>query len=219
MTLAAHSRQSPPSIVPPRWASWPPISGWSSMRKTVRPESAAALAAASPAAPAPTTRRSQRALICGLSAGGRLSGVDSAEAGHGAYRALEGLPPRPEERLVVEPRRQERREPVEERGAIGRRGRRRIDRADGEVVLQRLGRGAKIGRRRAIPRHVDDRVRLLRPCAPDSARAMILEAAADNADAVGEQRGRDAVAFETGVRLAVKSENAGPAAIDPAADG
>ena len=135
-----------------------------------------------------------------------IAGVDPAEAGHGADRALEGLPARPEESLVVEARRQERREPVEERGAIGRRGRRRIDRAHGEVVLERLGGGAQIRRRRAVARHVDDRVRLLGPRAPDSARAVILEAAADDADAVGEQRRGDAVAREAGVGLAVEGE-------------
>jgi hypothetical protein len=48
---------------------------------------------------------------------------------------------------------------------------------------------------------------------------VIFEAAADDANAVGDERGRDAIAFETDVRLAVKGEDARFAAIDLAADG
>ena len=148
-----------------------------------------------------------------------IVGIDPAEAGHGANCALESFPPRPEERLVIEARRQERRQPVEQSGAVGRRRRRRIDRAHGEVVLERLSGRAQIWGGDAAARHVDDRVRLLGPSAPDSARAVIFEAAADDADAVRQQRRSDAVALEADVGLAVKREYAGAPAIDAAARG
>ncbi len=196
-TLSAHSRQSPPSIVPPRWTSWPPMSARSSRRNTTWPRLAAALAAARPAGPAPTTSRSQRALNCGLSAGGRLSGSMMSEARHGADRRLERLPARPEEGLVVEARRHEGGELVDQRGAIVSGGRQGVDRAHGEIVLERFRGGAEVRRRASRTRHVDDRVRLLGPGAPDSARPVIFEAAADDADAVGEQRRGDAVALRT----------------------
>ena len=143
--------------------------------------------------------------------------IDAAESGHGANAALKGLPARPEERLVVEACGQERRELVEKGGAIGGRRRRRIDRAHGEIVLERLGRGAQVRRRHGPPRDVDDRVRLLRPRAPDSARAMIFEAAADHADATGDERRGDAVALEAEIGLAVEGEGERSAAIDAAA--
>ena len=43
-----------------------------------------------------------------------IVGINPAEAGHGANGALEGLPSRPKKRLVIEARRQERRQPVED---------------------------------------------------------------------------------------------------------
>ena len=134
-----------------------------------------------------------------------IVGIDPAKPGHGANCALEGLPPRPKKRLVIEARRQERRQPVEQSGAVGRRGRRRIDRAYGDVVLERLGGRAQIWGGDAISRHVDDRVRLLGPGAPDSARAVVFEAAPDNADAVRQQRRSDAVALEADMRRAVET--------------
>src|SRR5271156_5835427 len=148
-----------------------------------------------------------------------IIGIHPAKPGHGPNCALESFPPRPEKRLVIEARRQERRDLVEDSGAIGGRRRRGIDRAHGDVVLERLSGRAQIRGGDAAARHVDDRVRLFGPRAPDSARAVILEAAADDADAVRQQRRSDAVALEAGVRLAVKREYAGSPAIDPAASG
>src|SRR5271170_5477738 len=73
-----------------------------------------------------------------------IIGIDSAKPGHGPNCALEGFPPRPEKRLVIETRRQEWRDLVEDSGAIGGRRRRGIDRAYGEVVLGRLSGRAQI---------------------------------------------------------------------------
>ena len=134
-------------------------------------------------------------------------------------RRLERLPARPDEGLVVEARGHEGGEPVDQRGAIVRRGRRGIDRAHGKIVVERFGRGAEIRRRAAGAGHVDDRVRLLGPGAPDAARPVIFEAAADDADAAGEQRRGDAVALEPDERLAVEGEGERLAAIDRAALG
>ena len=103
------------------------------------------------------------------------------------------------------------------RGAIGGRRRRGVDRAHGEIVLERFGGGAQVRRRPGPARHVDDRVRLLGPGAPDSARAVILEAAADHADATRDQRRGDAVALEADIGLAVEGEGERLAAIDAAA--
>ena len=148
-----------------------------------------------------------------------IVGVDDSEAGHGAHQRLERLPARPDEGLVVEARGHEGGEPVDQRGAIVRGGRRRIDRAHGKIVVERFGRGAEVRRRAAGARHIDDRVRLLGPGAPDSARPVIFEAAADDADAAGEQRRGDAVALEPDERLAVEGEGERLAAVDRAAFG
>ena len=145
--------------------------------------------------------------------------IDAPESGHGANRAFISLPARPEERLVVEPRGQERRELVDKSGAIAGGRRRRVDRAHGEIVLERFRRRPQVRRRCSVPRHVDDRVRLFRPRAPDSARAVVFEAAADNPDAIGDERRGDAVAHDAGIGLAVEGEGKRLTAIDAAAGG
>ena len=109
--------------------------------------------------------------------------IDTAEAGHRADRAFEGLPAWQKESLVVEAGRQDRRESVDQGGAIGGRRRRRVDRAHGKIVLERFRGRTQVRRRLSVARHVDDRVRLLRPGAPHAARPMVLEASADNSDA------------------------------------
>ncbi len=143
--------------------------------------------------------------------------VDDSEAGKRADRPLERLPSRPEEGLVVEARRHEAGEFVDQRGAIVSGGRQGVDRAHGEIVLERFGGGAQVRRRASRTRHVDDRVRLLGPGPPDSPRPVIFEAPADDADAVREQRGGDAVALQPEKGFSVEGEGEGLAAIDGAA--
>src|SRR5208337_2129838 len=132
---------------------------------------------------------------------------------------LERLPARPEKSLVIEAGRHEGGKGVEERRAILFGRRQGVDRADDEIVLERFRRRAKVRRRPPRAGHVDDRVRLLGPGPPDSARPVIFEASADDADAIGEQRGSDAVALEAEIGLAVESERERSAAVDRPAHG
>src|SRR5271165_5002239 len=143
--------------------------------------------------------------------------IEAAESGHRPDRRLERFPARPKKGLVIEARRHERRDCVEERDAVFRCARNRVDRTHGEVVAERLGGCAEVRRGPARAGHIDDRIRLLGPGAPDSARTMILEAAAEHPDAAGEKRRGDAVALEADMRPAVESERERPAAIDRAA--
>src|SRR4051812_24339863 len=147
----------------------------------------------------------------------------AAEAGGTADKRLVDLGPprgRPEEGLVVEAGRQEGREEVvggsdveaERRPAVLARG--------GEAVIELDLGGAQVGIA-APPRplELDQGTGLLRPRGHDTARSVVLEAAADQVDAVGEKRRGQRVAGEAAVGLAVKGEGERARAVDPAAAG
>ena len=70
------------------------------------------------------------------------------------------------------------------------------------------------GVRRAPSPDVHERARLLDAAGPDAARAMQLEAAADEAHAVREQRGGERVAAKSGERAAVEREGERVRAVD-----
>src|SRR3546814_19048590 len=65
----------------------------------------------------------------------------------------------------------------------------------------------------------DEGVRLLRTGRKDAARAVILERAADEMDAIGQQRRGERVALIAGIGLAVKVKAHGPAVVHPALAG
>src|SRR3546814_19989897 len=65
----------------------------------------------------------------------------------------------------------------------------------------------------------DEGVRLLRNGRKDAARAVILERAADEMDAIGQQRRGERVALIAGIGLAVKVKAHGTAVVHPALAG
>src|SRR3546814_2685636 len=65
----------------------------------------------------------------------------------------------------------------------------------------------------------DEGVRLLRTGSKDAARAVILERAADEMDAIGQQRRGERVALIAGIGLDVKVKAHGPAGVHPALAG
>ena len=121
----------------------------------------------------------------------------AAEArGAADQRLVELLPElrRPHEGLVVEAGDEEAREPVVHRADVEAQ-RRPAVLARGDQPVVELGRGR--ARVRLAPRagaQFDQRVRLFRACREDAARAVILERAADQLHAVGEQRRGERVA-------------------------
>ena len=155
--------------------------------------------------------------------GGRLLrrplGVDRAQTRHGADARLEHMPVRPNEGLVVERRRDEAREAVEEGVSVRCRARRGVDAARHQPFAGCFCGGAGVGRGRRGAANVDQRVGLLDAGPPDAARPVILEAAADDRDVVGEQRRGDRVAGETRHSVTVEAEAQRARAIDGAAAG
>src|SRR5947207_807933 len=65
---------------------------------------------------------------------------------------------------------------------------------------------------------LNQRRRLLRPSRDDAARAMVLEAARDEPDAIGQQGGSERVAGMALIFMPIKPEVENPAAVDIAAD-
>ncbi len=124
--------------------------------------------------------------------------IEPAEPGHGADAVLVSLPARPEEALVVEGRRNEAREAIDEGKAIVRGRPLRVDRTKHHAVAERLDGCPAIGIVTLAVAQIEDRVRLLDAGREDAARAVILEAAADDRNAIGEQRGGNRVAGEAG---------------------
>ena len=143
-----------------------------------------------------------------------------AEAGGAAdYRLVERLPEtrRPHEGLVVEARRDRlsgeavnRHQVERERGPAVLASR---DESVEELDLRRL----RVRRRAAAFAEFDERVRLLRASGQDSARPVIFEAAADEAHAVGDQRGSERVSGMADECLPVEAEPERLASIDEAA--
>ena len=136
-----------------------------------------------------------------------------AEAGRRAdVRLVEALPGRlrPHEGLVVEAGRKQRRGDVVDRADVEGERRPAVLRLGGQPVIELLHRGAdirRLARRVALDR--DQRVRLLGAGRQDAARPVILERAADEMHAIGEQRRGQRVARHAGIRLAVEGEARG----------
>ena len=61
----------------------------------------------------------------------------------------------------------------------------------------------------SIPLDADQGVRLFRTRRHDAARPVILERAADEMDAIGQERGRDRVALKGCIALAIEEETGG----------
>ena len=64
---------------------------------------------------------------------------------------------------------------------------------------------------------VDERIRLIRSGRHDAARAMIFEGAADQVNAIRDQRGSQGIAGEARKGAAIEGESETPRAIDAAA--
>ena len=87
-----------------------------------------------------------------------------------------------------------------------------------EAVAELLDRGAGVRLEAAgAAAGADQRVRLVGAGGDDAARAVVLERAAHQVDAVGEQRRGEGVAGEALVALAVEGEADRPAVVDAAA--
>jgi hypothetical protein len=146
-----------------------------------------------------------------------------AEAGGGADdRLIDPVPEgaRPHEGLVVEARDEDRREQVVHRPDIDVQRRPAVLRADDEPVHALHHRGAIVrvdAARAAI--HREERVRLVRSGGQQAAGAVILERAAHQVDAVGDERRRDRVAGIALVGLAVEGERQRAGAVDATAAG
>jgi hypothetical protein len=140
--------------------------------------------------------------------------AEAPEPRHGADLWLEHMPVRPQEGLVVEARRQEFRETVDEGEAIGLRGRRSIDTAGDETIHEGDGRRLGIGLRPVTDGEVDQRVRLFHARSVDAARTVILEASTDDPHAVRQQRGGERVAGKSRIGPPVEGEAQAARAID-----
>ena len=92
--------------------------------------------------------------------------------------------------------------------------------ADGfEPVVKLDRRGAEIGRAALGPPDLHERVGLLGAGRKDPARAVIFEGAADEVDAVGQERRGERVARMAREPLAVERKGQGAAAVDAPAGG
>ena len=208
MTPCAQSRPEVPPISSRSFSSEPPSAEPSSARITRLPARAAASAAISPVGPEPIT--SQVAMGIGLLVFvrvGKLRG--GAQARRAADQRLVDLLPealRPHEGLVVEAGDEDR-------------GGERVDGADvevqrgpavlalrGEPVIELDHGGPRVGLLAAALAQFDECIGLRRACGDDAARAVILEGAAHQRDAVGEQRGGQRIALVAGEALAVEAE-------------
>ena len=138
----------------------------------------------------------------GVAVGIRLLRRD-AEPGRGADdRLVEPLPRRlrPHEGLVVEPGRKQRRGEIVERADVEAERGPAVLRHGGEAVVKLLHGGAHVGRRApGVAADADQRVRLLGAGGKHAARPVILERAAHQVNAVGQQRGSQRVALQPGM--------------------
>src|SRR5690349_7793165 len=145
--------------------------------------------------------------------------IDTAEARHRPDAMLVGGPVRPHERLVVEGRGDEARQPIEECQPILVRGPTGVDRAQLHSLDQRLQRRTRIGIMAGAQPQIEDGVRLFGAGGADAARTVIFETATDDTDVVGEQLRRDRIAGEARVMFAIECKPQGLAAIDRTAFG
>jgi hypothetical protein len=141
-----------------------------------------------------------------------------AEAGGAADRRLEEVLPGGaglQEGLVVEARRQDARARRRHRAEVEGEARPVVLAARDEALGERHGGRAGVRLEPGAGAEADEGVRLLDAGGEDAAGAMVLEAAADEGDAVGEQRGGEGVAGEAGQAAAVPGEGEGCSAVDP----
>jgi hypothetical protein len=87
----------------------------------------------------------------------------------------------------------------------------------GKAVIEFLRRGARIGLAPSAVAHFHQRARLLRASRHDAARAVVLERAGNQLDAVGHEGRGQRVAGIAGHRLAVESEAERLLAVDQTA--
>ena len=141
-----------------------------------------------------------------------------AQAGGAADQPLVHAPPpalRPHESLVVEPRREQRAEDAIQRPQIEADGRPAVLAPSSQAVVQLDLGGAHVGLGARVAAQLHERVRLLGTCAEDAARAVILEAAPDQMDAIRQQRRSERVAGVALVAGAVEGEMQRLPPIDP----
>src|SRR5690606_12098415 len=130
-----------------------------------------------------------------------------------------GLPRRPHEGLVVEAGRDEGRGQLVERADVPLQRRPGMLAGGLEPVEQFRDRGTGVGLAPGAGPELDQGIRLFRSRREEAARPVILEGAAEQALAVGEQRRRQRVAGMALEAPAVETEGQGPAAVDLAAGG
>ncbi len=144
----------------------------------------------------------------------------ATEAGSAPDHRLVDLLPerrRPHERLVVEARREDRRQQSVDGQKIERQRRPAILALRFETVVKLGSRRFRIGFAARARAQLDERVRFFRARRQDAARAVILERSADQTDAVGEKRRGERVAGVARVRDAVEREVERLRAIDQTA--
>ena len=115
------------------------------------------------------------------------------------------------ERLVIEAHRQQPAEPAEQACAIGFDPAVGVDRGEIQPGLERLHVGPQIEPRARLHQRVD----IVIGHRQQTARAVVLEAATEDAHAGGPQRARWRVAVESGKGLAFEGESEPPGPVDP----
>ena len=154
--------------------------------------------------------------------GKALRPVHAPKARHSADRRLEQVPGGPEESLVIEGCRDEAGKAVQHRQGIAPRGQGRVHAFDPHARQQGCRRRPAIRRADAVQCHIEDGIGFFDPSPPEAARAVILERAAHEMNAVGDQRRGERIAFQAGEALAARpghSEHQTGLAVDVAAVG
>ena len=144
-----------------------------------------------------------------------------AEAGHPADEVLVAHPrrARPHEGLVVETGRDQAGDPAGPGAEVEADAGPAVLRGRAQAVVEFDLGGAGVGLGIGAGLELDDRVGLVRAGRHHAARAVVLEAAADQPDAVGQEGRRQGVPSDAGVGTAVIGEIERPAPIDAAAAG
>ncbi|MPM07842.1 hypothetical protein SDC9_54151 [bioreactor metagenome] len=159
----------------------------------------------------------QEALVIGIRVGKHRQAAKPRRA---PDRGLVELLPerlRPHEGLVVEPRREERREQVVHRQQVVAQAARVVLAARLEPVEELGHRGAGVRLLPGTAAQLDERIRLLGAGGEDAARAVILERAPDQADVVCQERRGERVARMAAQLAPVEAEAQRRAALDQTA--
>ena len=141
----------------------------------------------------------------------------AAQTGGAAdHRLVQPFPEgaRPHEGLVVEARTQKGGGQIVNRQQIMAQRRPAVLALRAEPFVDFLHRGADVGRLLIGFQHLDQRIRLFRSGGQHAARAVVLEAAANQFHPIRQQRRRQRVARMPGEGLPVKAKADGPAAVD-----